>query len=234
MSRCVDLRNQRFGELTAIEPTVGRDRDGSVLWRCACSCGSEVTVGSNKLRTGHVQSCGCLRSTILAAKNRKHNEYDLSGEYGIGYTTNTGRAFFFDKEDYERIKDYTWRENDSGYIVTSLNGTNIRLHRFVFPCKKYEIVDHRNTNRADNRKCNLRVATKQQNNINRAAGRNNALKAKGITYNPRTDRYEARISVNGKVIRLGCDAMLERAVLIRERAERELFGEFAYQREAVI
>lgn len=234
MSKRVDLRGEQFGELTAREPTSGRDKDGSVIWRCTCSCGNETFVGSNRLRTGHVKSCGCIRGAVIAARQRKVNTYDMSGDYGVGYATNTGKKFLFDKEDYDRICRYAWRENDSGYIVASINGKNVRLHRFVFPCDRDEIVDHRSTDRSDNRKSNLRIATKQQNNINRAASRNNTLKAKGITYNPRTDRYEARISVNGKVIRLGCDAMLDRAIQIRERSERELFGEFAYQREVAV
>lgn len=31
------------------------------------------------------------------------NTYDLSGEYGIGYTTK-GEEFWFDLEDYDKIK----------------------------------------------------------------------------------------------------------------------------------
>ena len=37
---------------------------------------------------------------------KKYNRYDLSGEYGIGWTTNTNHVFYFDLEDYEKIKDY--------------------------------------------------------------------------------------------------------------------------------
>ena len=37
---------------------------------------------------------------------RKENIYDLSGEFGIGYCTNTGSPFYFDLEDYNKIKNY--------------------------------------------------------------------------------------------------------------------------------
>ena len=33
--------------------------------------------------------------------------YDLTGDYGIGYTKE-GDEFWFDKEDYEKIKKYIW------------------------------------------------------------------------------------------------------------------------------
>ena len=32
------------------------------------------------------------------------NVYDLSGEYGIGYTAK-GEKFLFDKDDFEKIKN---------------------------------------------------------------------------------------------------------------------------------
>ena len=36
------------------------------------------------------------------------NKYDLSGEYGIGWTHNTEHEFYFDLEDYDIIKYYCW------------------------------------------------------------------------------------------------------------------------------
>ena len=72
-------------------------------------------------------------SVINALK--KYNKYDLSGEYGIGWTTNTNHVFYFDLEDYEKIKDYCWIENDQGYIIAhNIHGTqpvNVRMHRIV-------------------------------------------------------------------------------------------------------
>lgn len=161
--------------------------------------------------------------------NSVKTRFDMTRQVGLGYATNTGNVFMFDKEDYDLIKDYAWWENEQGYIVTSINGKNIRLHRFVFPAGNGYVVDHRNRNRADNRKCNLRAATKQQNNINRAAGRNNRLGVKGVSYNKRCHRYEARISVGGRRIYLGSHATLDGAREIREKAEDDLFGEFAYR-----
>ena len=43
--------------------------------------------------------------------NKKYNKYDLSGEYGIGWTSNTNQEFYFDLEDYDKIKDYCWIYN---------------------------------------------------------------------------------------------------------------------------
>ena len=48
-----------FGRLTAVR-SVGR-KHGCVLWLCRCSCGATKRVTAGGLRSGGVQSCGCLR-----------------------------------------------------------------------------------------------------------------------------------------------------------------------------
>ena len=60
MAKAIDLTGQVFGRLTAIEPTEER-RDGKIVWKCACSCGSFVFVISRNLQRGVTRSCGCLR-----------------------------------------------------------------------------------------------------------------------------------------------------------------------------
>ena len=37
---------------------------------------------------------------------KKYNIYDMSQTYGIGYTSNTNKVFYFDKDKYELIKEY--------------------------------------------------------------------------------------------------------------------------------
>lgn len=54
-----DITGQRFGMLTALEPT-GETRHGSAVWRCACDCGGEVCAPLHQLTAGYRKSCGCL------------------------------------------------------------------------------------------------------------------------------------------------------------------------------
>lgn len=68
-----DLVGQKFGRLTVIEWV---QRDGHTIWRCICDCGSEVLVGTNHLRSGHTQSCGCY----MREQTSKSNSRDLSGK----------------------------------------------------------------------------------------------------------------------------------------------------------
>ncbi len=45
----------------AIEKT-DKKRKGVTLWRCRCDCGKEFFTEAGKIRSGKVQSCGCLRN----------------------------------------------------------------------------------------------------------------------------------------------------------------------------
>ena len=137
----------------------------------------------------------------------------MSQEYGIGYISNTNNPFYFDKEDYDLIKNYCWFENDQGYALSrETDGSNIRLHRLILHPKDDEIIDHKNQNRLDNRKDNLRIANKQNNGINRPCNSNNKLGVKGVNLQSNGKKYTARIMVDGKDIYLGSFNTIEEAL----------------------
>lgn len=54
----IDLTGQRYGKLTVLAPA---ENVGSrTAWLCRCDCGQETVVRTNRLRSGHTASCGCL------------------------------------------------------------------------------------------------------------------------------------------------------------------------------
>lgn len=60
---------KKFGRLTVIEKT-NLKKHSCYLYKCKCSCDNkEVLVRSDHLRSGEVQSCGCLHDYIFQ-KNR--------------------------------------------------------------------------------------------------------------------------------------------------------------------
>lgn len=67
----LDLANQNFGRLTALEPTDKR-KGSSVVWRCICNCGKEVFTSALNLRSGGTKSCGCLQREGVAARMNKY------------------------------------------------------------------------------------------------------------------------------------------------------------------
>lgn len=59
MASISDLTGQVFGRLTVTEMTRSRI-DGTIRWRCRCTCGQSTVTHPISLKNGTTKSCGCL------------------------------------------------------------------------------------------------------------------------------------------------------------------------------
>lgn len=80
--RAKDLTGQRFGQLTAVEPTEERSSGGGVIWRCVCSCGGEAQVQTDQLTGGRTRSCGCLNREQIAEVGRQIHRHLTGRRFG--------------------------------------------------------------------------------------------------------------------------------------------------------
>lgn len=101
------------------------------------------------------------------------------------------------------------------------------MHRVILNTPTHIGVDHINGNPLDNRKVNLRLATRQQNQFNRRHQKNNKLGVKGVCWCRRAKKYRSTIKLNRKVIHLGYFPSLEEADKAYRDAEVKYFGSFA-------
>lgn len=155
------------------------------------------------------------------------NTYNLLGEYGIGYTSK-GEEFWFDLEDYDKIKDYNWYIDTKGYVRTS--NPSRRMHRIILELEDKNImVDHIHKNKFDNRKSELRIATNSQNQMNRDIPSKNTSGFRGISWHKNKQAWIAQIGVNGKLKYLGIFKDIEDAIKVRLEAEKYYFGEYNFQ-----
>jgi hypothetical protein len=117
-----------------------------------------------------------------------------------------------DAQDAQRpeLKDPTWRLK-AGYAGCHqrLNGNrlNVYLHREVLglaPGVGHAVeVDHMNGNKLDNRRSNLRSATRALNGQNLKLYRNTTSGFRGVDWYIRKQQWRARICVSGKFQTLG-------------------------------
>jgi len=73
MGRFNDIAGERYGKLLALHPTEERTRGGGVIWMFRCDCGSEKAIPANSVRSGRINSCGCVARKHGKTKTRLYN-----------------------------------------------------------------------------------------------------------------------------------------------------------------
>ena len=109
---------------------------------------------------------------------------------------------------------------------------HIQFHRDVIDVGEGMEVDHIKHGAMsfiDNRRSNLREATCSQNCMNTSMKKNNTSGIKGVCWDKSTGKWTSKIMKDGKRIFLGCFDNIDFAIGARQQAEREMFGEFAYE-----
>ena len=220
----------RWKVISRVEDYISPTGNRKARWLCECLCEKQTRkeINGDNLKNGHSQSCGCLNREKILKAHKKFNKYDLSGEYGVGWTSNTNKEFYFDLEDYEKIKKYCWYEKDDGAIVCK-SGSIIYMHRLIMDAPNELQVDHIYHNRNDNRKSMLRIANSTQNTINRSMQSNNTSGYVGISWNKQYRKWHAYISIYNKRINIGYFDNIQEAVIARKQAEEQYFGDWKYK-----
>ena len=131
-----------------------------------------------------------------------------------------------DIEELDRIKKYRWNYGCRNYVRAIVDGKQILLHRFIINCPEDKVVDHINGDTLDNRKCNLRICSNQQNCMNANLSKNNTSGYTGVIWHKLSQKWQSEIRVDGKHIYLGLFINLEDAIEARKQAEIKYFGEY--------
>ncbi|MCL2865359.1 MAG: hypothetical protein FWE25_07460 [Lachnospiraceae bacterium] len=77
--KAIDLTNERFGRLV-VKKNVGKARSGNLIWHCHCDCGNTKEVAAGNLRSGVIQSCGCITQEKRARKLLEKVESEIMRE----------------------------------------------------------------------------------------------------------------------------------------------------------
>lgn len=67
----IDMAGQKIGNIIILERDDEYRKQNNIkkkeiYWKCQCTCGKIFTAKGYHIRTGAIQSCGCLRSKVLS------------------------------------------------------------------------------------------------------------------------------------------------------------------------
>lgn len=137
-----------------------------------------------------------------------------------------------DAEDVDQISKRTWCVFVTKYAGRRLPKKNGKqqaslMHREILGAKKGEEVDHKNGNGLDNRKENLRLCTRSQNNMNSTKRAGTSSKFKGVYFNKARSKWAAEIEIGGMGKSLGLFINEIDAAHAYNLAAKKHFREFA-------
>lgn len=169
--------------------------------------------------------------------NKGEHEFIIKEDYAImilydKYDMKISETFI-DIEDIDRVKQYSWGLNTQGRHTHYCKSNNVGpLHRFLLNVTDSNlVVDHINHNGLDNRKCNLRICTNQQNICNCKIPKNNKSGCKGVYWSQDKQKWTVQVTTNNKTKYIGRYDNLEDAIKARREASRKYYGEYANDKE---
>ncbi len=135
-----------------------------------------------------------------------------------------GKFAIVDDEDYDWLMQWNWYYKVYAARSKSKSHSAILMHRLILPGK---MIDHKNGNELDNRKCNLRECTRAENSYNQKGQKNSTSKYKGVHWIKKRGIWHACI-INGlSTTFLGSFRNEEDAAKAYNEAAIKYFGEFA-------
>lgn len=219
------LVDKKIGRLKVIKE-IGRKHNYK-NYLCLCDCGKETEATSQALNSKKKLSCGCLHSEVSSKQARKNfKKYnDFIFKENIVEILIKDKKVTIDAENFEKIKKHRWYINKDGYACSHINNKVVYLHIFLFDKKDdNKVIDHRNRNKLDNTKKNLKEVEENINLYNKNISKKNKSGYTGVRFIEQRGKYESYISYKKKRIFLGYFLKIEEAIKVRKEAEMKYYG----------
>lgn len=156
----------------------------------------------------------------------------LTAEYirsQIKYDPNTGDVWWREKRSKRNMEKPVgyFGGLSRNYLYIKINYKSYSLHRIIWlyvTGKWPEIdIDHKDRNPKNNKWCNLRLATKSQNEANKSSKN----KFKGVTYYKKIKKWVARIGYQEAIKNIGTFDCPAAAHFAYQVESDKIYGEYA-------
>jgi hypothetical protein len=121
--------------------------------------------------------------------------------------------------------------HSTGYRCVEIDHQIYLAHRIIWKMTTGNdpaiLIDHKDGDKANNRRSNLREATKGENQRNSKKSVSNTSGVKGVCWDVQAQRWRAQLSVNRRPIYIGSFNNLADAARARQLAAEQMHGAFA-------
>ncbi len=135
-------------------------------------------------------------------------------------------------EDYERATRFRWHLDVQGYprrcrrLFEGFGKGHIRMHRDLLDLRDGDPRegDHRNRNRLDNRRWNIRIVAPEEQSQNLPAHQDGSSGIRGVSFHKLTGKWRSRVYHDGQQIYLGLFSSKEAAGRAAARCRLDLMS----------
>lgn len=110
-----------------------------------------------------------------------------------------------DVADEHLVRGHGWSMHKEGYAHARIGGRLVLMHRHILGLTvgDRQMTDHRNRNRLDNRRLNLRLCTRALNMQNQGSNRGSTSRFRGVSWDKARCQWRSYAQVDGILHDLG-------------------------------
>lgn len=144
-----------------------------------------------------------------------------------------GQYALVDDADFDMVNQHSWvytKHNTNHYAHTTISEggrrKTVKMHRMILNAPNGKEVDHKNNNGLDNRRSNIRLCTRSQNQANSNVKSNSLTGIKGVHQRKDNGRWRAHAHRDGKRVWLGHFDTAKEATMAYVTYIKQFDGEF--------
>ena len=210
MGKTVDISGKRFGLLTALSRVLPRPKGQSFRWLCVCDCGVEKGFPYSSLYSGKSLSCG--RDCVLRKKRLRDTPTHMSWKKMLCRAARDGKH----EKGYENVSVCDrWVPSRGGSFDNFIDDMGERPEGTSLNRIRGALIYSKET---------CEWATFSMQSFDKQMFIGNKSGRTGVRYRKEREKWEARITVDNKIIILYYGDCFETACKIRSEAEIKYYG----------
>lgn len=171
----------------------------------------------------------CTKARFPAKPRRQSRTIKVEGVLCRTVPLSDGSEAIVNIRDFTAVSKYYWNFNsksDHSYVNARVDGITVRLHELIKRTPSGFVIDHRNGDRRDNRRNNLRVCRQRRNMCNLVKRKNCTSSKRGVSWHKDSSKWIAQITHAGVNEYIGSFLNEKEAAIAFDKRARKLFGTF--------